>query len=163
MQPLSETQTQKVWSRVMNAKAVPAMAGAEDSTLSGLTAETLQELVMQERTDSATYALLASRLRGRARAMLQELAGQEQCHAKKFAALYFLQTGKKLCPPPGRPECVTCINETLRQRYAAELADYARYLELAKAAGAQRCMLEGIAAEECRHAQMIVCILQNCL
>ena len=88
---------------------------------------------------------------------------QEACHAKQFGAVYFLKTGKKACP--GRPEapCVTCINETLRQRYSEEHAAHEAYETLAENAGTHRCMLLRIAEEECEHAQMILCILQTCL
>ena len=92
-----------------------------------------------------------------------EVARQEACHAKQFGAVYFLKTGKKACP--GRPDapCVTCINETLRQRYSEEHAAHEAYEALAENAGTHRCMLLKIAEEECGHAQMILCILQTCL
>ena len=66
-------------------------------------------------------------MKGKAQAMLREMARQEACHAKQFGAVYFLKTGKKACP--GRPEapCVTCINETLRQRYSEEHAAHEAY------------------------------------
>ena len=116
-----------------------------------------------ERADSALYAHLAARMKGRAQAMLRAIAQQEACHAKKLAAVYFLNTGKKACP--GRPErpCVTCINETLRQQYTAEHAAHEAYAALAENAGTHRCMLLRMAQEECEHAQLILCILQNCL
>ncbi|MFR7742885.1 MAG: hypothetical protein ACLU3I_06030 [Acutalibacteraceae bacterium] len=41
-------------------------------------------------------------MKGRAQAMLREMARQEACHAKQFGAVYFLKTGKKACP--GRPD-----------------------------------------------------------
>ena len=102
-------------------------------------------------------------MKGRAQAMLRAIAQQEACHAKKLAAVYFLNTGKKACP--GRPErpCVTCINETLRQQYTAEHAAHEAYAALAENAGTHRCMLLRMAQEECEHAQLLLCILQNCL
>lgn len=102
-------------------------------------------------------------MKGKAQAMLREMARQEACHAKQFGAVYFLKTGKKACP--GRPDapCVTCINETLRQRYSEEHAAHEAYKALAENAGTHRCMLLKIAEEECGHAQMILCILQTCL
>lgn len=116
MQPLTEQQTQRVWSRVMNAQAVPAaqmneQTGSGSAAADSLTPEKLLELIRDERADSALYAHLASRMKGRAQAMLREMARQEACHAKQFGAVYFLKTGKKACP--GRPDapCVTCINE----------------------------------------------------
>ena len=168
MQPLTEQQTQRVWSRVMSAQAVPAaqmnaQTGSGSAAADSLTPEKLLELIQNERADSALYAHLSGRMKGRAQAMLREMARQEACHAKQFGAVYFLKTGKKACPgSPGAP-CVTCINETLRQRYSEEHAAHEAYEALAKNAGTHRCMLLKIAEEECRHAQMILCILQTCL
>ena len=42
-------------------------------------------------------------------------------------------------------------------------AAHEAYEALAENAGTHRCMLLKIAEEECRHAQMILCILQTCL
>ena len=146
MQPLTEKQTQRVWSRVMSAQTAPAAAMENPAPAA-----------------QAQYAHLAARMKGRAQAMLRAIAQQEACHAKKLAAVYFLNTGKKACP--GRPErpCVTCINETLRQQYTAEHAAHEAYAALAENAGTHRCMLLRMAQEECEHAQLILCILQNCL
>ena len=168
MQPLTEQQTQRVWSRVMNAQAVPAaqmneQTGSGSAAADSLTPEKILELIRDERADSALYAHLACRMKGKAQAMLREMARQEACHAKQFGAVYFLKTGKKACP--GRPDapCVTCINETLRQQYTAEHAAREAYAALAENAGTHRCMLLRMAQEECEHAQLILCILQNCL
>ena len=168
MQPLTEKQTQRVWSRVMSAQTTPAAAmenpaPAAQAQSETLTPEKLLSLIDGERADSALYAHLAARMKGRAQAMLRAIAQQEACHAKQFGAVYFLKTGKKACP--GRPEapCVTCINETLRQRYSEEHTAHEAYETLAENAGTHRCMLLRIAEEECEHAQMILCILQTCL
>lgn len=168
MQPLTEQQTQRVWSRVMSAQAVPAaqmnaQTGSGSAAADSLTPEKLLELIQNERADSALYAHLASRMKGRAQAMLRKMARQEACHAKQFGAVYFLKTGKKACPGSPEAPCVTCINETLRQRYSEEHAAHEAYEALAENAGTHRCMLLKIAAEECGHAQMILCILQTCL
>ena len=125
MQPLTEKQTQRVWSRVMNAQAVPAadMTMTGETGQTALTPEKLLELIAGERADSALYAHLACRMKGRAQAMLRELSRQEACHAKKLGAIYFLQTGKKACPTRPEPPCVTCrrsasstLRSTLRTR-----------------------------------------------
>ena len=158
MQPLTEKQTQRVWSRVMSAQTAPAAAmenpaPAAQAQSETLTPEKLLSLIDGERADSAQKAQQAARIKGR----------QEACHANKRAAVYILKTGKKACP--GRPErpCVTCINETLRQQYTAEHAAHEAYAALAENAGTHRCMLLRMAQEECEHAQLILCILQNCL
>ena len=82
MQPLTEQQTQRVWSRVMNAQAVPAaqmneQTGSGSAAADSLTPEKLLELIRDERADSALYAHLASRMKGRAQAMLRALSGRE--------------------------------------------------------------------------------------
>lgn len=168
MQPLTEQQTQRVWSRVMSAQAVPAaqMNGQTESGAAAddaLTPEKLLTLINAERSDSALYAHLACRMKGKAQALLRGIAQQEACHAKQLGAVYFLKTGRKACP--GRPDapCVTCINETLRQRYTEEHAAHEAYEALAQNAGTYRCMLLKIAEEECGHAQKLLCILQDCL
>ena len=162
MQPLNEAQTQRVWSRVMNAQAAPA-AAMENGQENSLTEQRLLTLIDDERRDSATYLHLAGRMKGKAQAMLRRMAQEEACHARKLGAIYFLLTGKRVCAAPARPECVTCINETLRQRYEEEHPAHEMYAAMAETAGTYRCTLETIAAEECRHAGMILCILQECL
>ena len=97
MQPLTEKQTQRVWSRVMSAQAAPAAAmenpaPAAQAQSETLTPEKLLSLIDGERADSALYAHLAARMKGRAQAMLRAIAQQEACHAKKLAAFYFLNT-----------------------------------------------------------------------
>ena len=117
MQPLTEQQTQRVWSRVMNAQAVPAaqmneQTGSGSAAADSLTPEKLLELIRDERADSALYAHLACRMKGKAQAMLREMARQEACHAKQFGAVYFLKTGKKACRQAG------CAVRHLHQRNA---------------------------------------------
>ena len=51
----------------------------------------------------------------------------------------------------------------VRQQYTAEHAAHEAYAALAENAGTHRCMLLRMAQEECEHAQLILCILQNCL
>ena len=73
MQPLTEQQTQRVWSRVMNAQAVPAaqmseQTGSGSAAADSLTPEKLLELIRDERADSALYAHLACRMKGKAQA-----------------------------------------------------------------------------------------------
>ena len=84
MQPLTEQQTQRVWSRVMSAQAVPAaqmneQIGSGSAAAGSLTPEKLLELIADERNDSALYAHLACRMKGRAQAMLREMARQARC------------------------------------------------------------------------------------
>ena len=70
MQPLTEKQTQRVWSRVMSAQTAPAAAmenpaPAAQAQSETLTPEKLLSLIDGERADSALYAHLAARMKGR--------------------------------------------------------------------------------------------------
>jgi|GEM_PF-599402 len=84
------------------ASGLPGQAFLPVAAADSLTPEKLLELIRDERADSALYAHLACRMKGKAQAMLREMARQEACHAKQFGAVYFLKTGKKACP--GRPD-----------------------------------------------------------
>ena len=119
MQPLTEKQTQRVWSRVMSAQTAPAAAmenpaPAAQAQSETLTPEKLLSLIDGERADSALYAHLAARMKGRAQAMLRAIAQQEACHAKKLAAVYFLNTGKKACPGSSTPRSTPRTRPTPR-------------------------------------------------
>lgn len=167
MQPLTEKQTQQVWSRVMNAQAAPAAAAAQTEPEAQpdleLTPSQLLSCIRHEHSDCALYLHLAGRLKGNAQALLRQLARQEACHARRLSAIYYVKTGEKACPgAPERP-CTACINETLRQRYTAELSASERYQALAENAGSYECLLRQMAQEECEHAQKLLCILQQCL
>ena len=86
MQPLTEKQTQRVWSRVMSAQTAPAAAmenpaPAAQAQSETLTPEKLLSLIDGERADSALYAHLAARMKGRAQAMLRSRLFSE--HRKK--------------------------------------------------------------------------------
>ena len=82
---------------------------------------------------------------------------------EKARSRLFSEHRKKSLPRQAGAPCVTCINETLRQQYTAEHAAHEAYAALAENAGTHRCMLLRMAQEECEHAQLILCILQNCL
>ena len=103
MQPLTEKQTQRVWSRVMSAQTAPAAAmenpaPAAQAQSETLTPEKLLSLIDGERADSALYAHLAARMKGRAQAMLHAIAQQEACHAKKARSRLFSEHRKKSLP-----------------------------------------------------------------
>lgn len=176
MQSMDEKQAQRVWSRVMSPGAAPAppctaaaqpkTAGAQSAQAPGtqpLSQTQLSGLIHDALCGCAAYRELARRMKGSPARMLSGLASQEQCHAKKLAAVYFLMTGKKLCPEPVRPPCITCVGETLRERYRAERQSAEVCRALACGAGEYQCLLQTLAREECEHAAKILCILQNCL
>lgn len=161
MIPMDDMKSRQVWSRVMNAPC-PAADGTQKKD-AVLTARQVLELAQEEWADAAVYGSLVRCAPQCAREALRQMARDEACHARRLAALYFLLSGEKACPEPGKPVCTACFNETLRQRYGEELRGQKRYQELAPQAGAQRCLFEQLACDEGRHAQTICCILQHTL
>lgn len=137
--------------------------GSGSAAADSLTPEKLLELIRDERADSALYAHLASRMKGRAQAMLREMARQEACTRSSSARSISSRPAKRPVPQAG------CAVRHLHQRnasassYSEEHAAHEAYEALAENAGTHRCMLLKIAEEECGHAQMILCILQTCL
>ena len=173
---IDDQKARQVWSRVMNCSAGQS-ASAEgcleqraDQALSGLkeagkqlTEDVLAELLQDEWTDAGTYRKLAACAPTCAKTILLRIAQEELCHARTLSALYYLKTGKKYCPEGRASVCTACFNETIRQRYQAELAGQARYTALSGAAGEHQSTFEQFACDEGRHAQMLCCILQNTL
>lgn len=165
MKPMDETQTERVWSRVMCAQAgtqscaVKAEAALEaQPKAEALRDCTLLELVQREYQDFVTYGTLARMSCGCARAALTDIARQEQCHARRLAALYFLRSGKKACPECARRPCVACFNEALRQRYQEELEAAKAYRALACGEGGE--IFACLAEQETAHAKKLLDILQ---
>ena len=176
MQQIDCKQEQNVWSRVLAAQTQtqPAPANAARQTPqnmpaqretmeTSLTPEQVLSLMEAEMQDAATYRALSCRMTGCAKKTLEALAQDERCHRKKLAAMYFLLTGKKACPPKQEPPCITCNAETLRRQYQKELAAREQYEALAPLAGGRACTLREIALDECRHTRKIYELLQNCL
>ena len=161
-------QAQNVWSRVMAAQktaAAPAvdMTAAKAAEAASITPEQIMQAIEEECKDAATYRALAKRMTGCAGKTLEALSRDERRHAKELSAMYFLLTGKKACFKKQEPPCITCNAETLRRQYQKELAAREHYESLAPLAGARACTLREIALDECRHAQKIYELLQQCL
>ncbi len=171
MNPIDCKQAQNVWSRVMAAQTgaqstsanPPARTGAQAENPAAITPEQLLSSIEYEMLDAVTYQCLAARMSGCAQKTLRALAQDERRHAKELSAMYFLLTGKKVCPKKPENPCITCNAETLRKQYQAELAAREHYEALAPLAGARACTLREIALDECRHAQKIYELLQSCL
>ena len=167
MSTIDPKQAERVWSRVMGASCPMSDAPKQKPPMceqaQGLNEKTLLELLEDELQDHATYCHLACMARGCVRQTLQSIAADEKQHAKMLSAMYYILTGKKACPEHPRPACVACLNEALREQYAGELEGSRRYAEVARRAGEHACTFERLAADECRHAQMLYCLLQKCL
>lgn len=168
MQPLNEQQAQRVWSRVLRAQAVPA-AGMQTQQQdaaphSGETIETqLLRLLDTTRAAGALYAHLAGRMQGYAQQQLRTMARQTHTQARTLTAICFLMTGQKPCPDTPECPCVTCISQTLRERYAQELAEAETLRALGERADSFGDALRGLAEEKTCHAQQIVELLKRCL
>ena len=165
-------QAQNVWSRVMAAQAnaqgtfanppVQVKAAQEEQTAS-ITPEQLLSSIEYEMLDAVTYQCLAARMSGCAQKTLRALSQDERRHAKELSAMYFLLTGKKVCPKKPDSPCITCNAETLRRQYQRELSAREHYEALAPMSGARACTMRELALDECRHAQSIYELLQSCL
>ena len=165
-------QAQNVWSRVMAAQAnaqstsanppVQVKAAQEEQTAS-ITPEQLLSSIEYEMLDAVTYQCLAARMSGCAQKTLRALSQDERRHAKELSAMYFLLTGKKVCPKKPDSPCITCNAETLRRQYQRELSAREHYEALASMSGARACTMRELALDECRHAQSIYELLQGCL
>ena len=124
-------QAQNVWSRVMAAQAGaqstsanPPVQGkaAQVEQPASITPEQLLSSIEYEMLDAVTYQCLAARMSGCAQKTLRALSQDERRHAKELSAMYFLLTGKKVCPKKPDSPCITCNAETLRRQYQGELA-----------------------------------------
>lgn len=162
MEAMDTQKAERVWSRVMGTQNAAAERCAQE-TESSLPPQKLLSLIRAERNTAACYRKLACMLSGCARKTLFQMAEQELCHAKKFAALYFLATGKKACVGKAEGCCVTCVNDSLRQLYRQELNEETAYRELAGQAGERACTMQQIADDEHCHAGKIYQILQGIL
>ncbi len=161
MSNIDPKQAERVWSRVMGAPCPAPEAPKQQSSLPD--EQTLCELLCSVLHQQATYCHLACMARGCVRKTLQCLAADEKRHAKTLAAMYYILTGRKACPEPARPACVACLNEALREQYAAERQASRRYAELAKCAGEHACAFEQLSTDACCHAQTLCQLLQHCL
>lgn len=168
MEPMNSNTEQRVWSRVMNAQSACARVvqrDAQDGARSAavLDEDALMELYTGQMQAACTYRHLAAMTRGRARQTLTQLAEAKRCHAKRTEAMYYVRTGKKPCPDRPKSPCVSCVNEALRQAYQEELCTAELYRRYARNADDFACVLEQMATESCRHAQLLLSVLQECL
>lgn len=161
MQSIDPIQEQNVWSRVMNSKTACQRLQQRDIPVFD-EAGTLELYTAQLRA-AVTYQCLAAMTHGCARKILMQLAEEKRCAGKKLATVYFVMSGRKPCIDPPKPPCITCVSETLRQAYREEQCSVELYRRYAQCAGEYECLLEQLAKDSCKHAQMLLCALQSCL
>ena len=157
MQSIDSKQAERVWSRVMNAQTAEAPKPTSDFNASVL------QMLRDARQEAALYACLSGKLRGKAQKLLQSLCERKRCQAKTLGAVYFLSAGEKACPEPGKPVCITCVNESLRQQHKTSLHTAESYRAFAAQAGCHACIFEKLAKEERENANTILCVLEACL
>lgn len=129
-------------------------------------AERMMEYINDEYKDHLTYLALARRApSAQARTILRNIAADEMRHARRWAAAYFLITGKRYFPERGSMEAapIASYSQALRERYLAESQGAVQYRRFARETN-DRC-LRRLATEasndERQHAQHILELIQR--
>jgi rubrerythrin len=127
----------------------------------------LKEYINDEFRDNMYYMILSRRApTNNARRIFRTIAADEMKHARRWAAAYFLITGKRYFPTRATVEPVTVpsnYNMALRDRYMAESRDAVKYRQFA-ASTSDRClkrMATDTSDDERQHAQDILALIQN--
>ena len=141
MNPFDSAATAEVWRRVNGAR--------EEQTA----AELLLEMISDEMTDSATYLRLARC--GIGARVFRALAQEEDCHARRLKALYFLLTGQEACTEVGAVPYYSCVADALRDRFAEEQRSAKRYLAAAERLPEHCGLFRELAAQEQEHARRL--------
>ncbi len=141
MNPFDSAATAEVWRRVNGAR--------EEQTA----AELLLEMISDEMTDSATYLRLARC--GIGARVFRTLAQEEDRHARRLKALYFLLTGQEACAEVGAVPYYSCVADALRDRFAEEQRSAKRYLAAAERLPEHCGLFRELAAQEQEHARRL--------
>lgn len=141
MNPFDSAATAEVWRRVSGAR--------EEQTV----AELLLEMISDEMTDSATYLRLARC--GIGARVFRALAQEEDCHARRLKALYFLLTGQEACAEVGAVLHYSCVADALRDCFAEEQRSAKRYLAAAGRLPEHCGLFRELAAQEQEHARRL--------
>lgn len=130
-------------------------------------ADRLMEFINDEYSDSIYYSILARRApNNRARRLFRSFSDDELRHAKRFAAAYFLITGKRYFPTRSSIEPVKVppvYEQALRQRYLSESRDAVKYQMFARQTN-DRCLKRiavSTSIDEKNHAQSILELIQE--
>ncbi|MBQ7523130.1 MAG: hypothetical protein IJT07_01210 [Oscillospiraceae bacterium] len=155
---ISPQKEAQIWNRVLGAEAEQPTT---PQTQAALTPGSVMDAMQDEVKAACAYRTLAQHYGGAAKQTLLKIAEDEQCHARRLAAIYFLQTGSKACPEKATPPCITCRTETIRARYQEELADIENYAALAAVDSSFAHSFAEIAEDERRHADLLLCVIQE--
>ena len=129
-------------------------------------AERLMEYINDEYRDHLTYMALSRRAPdSQARTILRSIARDEMRHARRWAAAYFLITGKHYFPERGTVEAAPAASysQALRDRYLAESQDAIKYRRFARETN-DRCLrrlANETSDDERQHAQHILDLIQR--
>ena len=153
---------EQIWQRVSPSLA-PYPADTPEQTCratGGREAERLRAFLQDELADAQTYrALAALAPSAEGRRLMRRLASDEEAHAKRLQAAYFLLTGGcyrvtvVLPPQPKLP-----WRDRLRERCREECQGAARYAQAAEET-ADVCLsrlLQSLSADEYRHAETLL-------
>ncbi|HEX2937898.1 MAG TPA: ferritin-like domain-containing protein [Ruminiclostridium sp.] len=130
-------------------------------------ADRLMEFINDEFSDHLYYSQLSRRSPTQyARKLFREMSADELRHSRRFAAAYFLITGKRYFPTRNTVEPVTVppiFIQALRQRYLAESRDAVKYRMFAQQTRdlCLRRIAMNTSDDERRHAQEIMELLQT--
>lgn len=122
----------------------------------------LRDFMDDEANDAQLYCKLASMCCGSSRQMLLNISSDERCHLKKLNAKYFIFTGEVYTPAKACP-LIYSVCDTLRKKYAGELAGAAAYKAAAEKTGfpaLSDTYLE-LSSDEMRHSRTIGCIIEK--
>jgi len=136
-------------------------AAGQPAAPDALTPEELLEICADERADAARYRRLAAKARGSAARTILQMARDEERHARTAGAMYELLTGKRPPQDVPVPTAAQDLRGALRAQYEPELRTAAEYDRLAALTGTMKTPLSGMAADERRHAELILSLLQN--
>lgn len=130
-------------------------------------ADRLMEFINDEFSDHLYYTILSGRSKtAYARRLFKEIAADELRHSKRYAAAYFLITGKRYFPNRNSIEPVVVPQsyiQALRERYLAESRDAVKYRMFAQQIR-DRCLKKialATSEDEKRHAQNIMELIQT--
>ena len=127
-------------------------------------AERLADFIEHELADRQVYCEQQRSAPPAARRVLRQLAEEEGGHARRLMGLYYMMTGQcyRAALPAADGACLTWC-AFLRRRYEEECAGGYAYTKAAEEAEDEclRRTLQRMAADEYRHAEMLVQLLEG--
>ncbi|MBP3313838.1 MAG: hypothetical protein J6K84_04185 [Oscillospiraceae bacterium] len=130
---------------------------------SALTPDVVMAYLSRAKTEARLYCYLAGKVSGQNRTILKHMEQMKLSQVRDLSSVYFILTGRKPCPIPSQPPCVTCINETLRWQYQQSLEEQAEFTALAEQGGEFSCLFARLAREACLQAEDILTLLGQLL